>query len=150
VQVKGLDDLTKAEVKKIAIANPDFAPYGMAAKQALKHKQLWDQLQPKIVRGESVRQALQFVESGNAEAGLVGRAIAQVKGIEVIPLDQGLYEPIVQALGVVSRTKRPADAQAFADFMNGEVAQGILAEFGFLHTEPASEAKPVTEEKPRP
>ncbi len=73
-QIAGLADLTKPAVKKIALANPATAPYGAAGKQALERAGLWAKLEPKIVPAESVRQALQFVQSGNAEAGLVGQA----------------------------------------------------------------------------
>ena len=77
-QVQSLDDLTRPEVKKIALANPAIAPYGKAGKQALERAGLWDQLQPKIVIAESVRQALLYAQKGDAEAALVGRAIANV------------------------------------------------------------------------
>ncbi|HEU5115494.1 MAG TPA: molybdate ABC transporter substrate-binding protein, partial [Isosphaeraceae bacterium] len=96
-----LDDLRKPAIKKVAIANPEFAPYGLAARQALESAGLWDELQPKLVQAESVRQALQFVESGNAEVGLVSRANADSRSLRIIPVNPDLYEPLVQALGIV-------------------------------------------------
>jgi molybdate transport system substrate-binding protein len=130
VDIHTLDDLKKPEIKKIAIANPDVAPYGAAARQALRKEGLWDALEPKIVRGGTVRQALQYVESGNAEVGLVGRSIADVKGVRSIPIDPKLHDPIVQSMGVVSASSRKADARAFADFLSSPVGRGILADFG--------------------
>jgi molybdate transport system substrate-binding protein len=126
-----LADLARPEIKRIALANPDFAPYGKAARQALERAKLWDELGPKLVRAETVRQALQFVQTGNAEAGFVGRAIAGVPEVRAIAIDPALYDPIVQGLGIVSRTGQAERARAFADFVLGADGQAILAEFGF-------------------
>lgn len=134
-----LSDLTKPTVKKLAIANPALAPYGAAAKQALEKAGLGKEVEPKLVQAETVRQALQFVQSGNAEAGLVGRSIAGVKGVRVIEVDPKLYDPIVQGLGIVARSAHPDEARAFADFLLGEKGQAILKEHGF---QPAEDAKP--------
>ena len=95
-----LEDLTKPAVKKIALANPDTAPYGKAGKQALERAGLFKQLEPKIVLAESVGQALDLCAEGDAEAALIGRAIAQVPEIRVVEIDADLYDPIIQALGV--------------------------------------------------
>jgi molybdate transport system substrate-binding protein len=142
LKLSGLEDLTRAEVHKIAIANPDTAPYGMAAKQALERDGLWDVLKPKIVPAESVRQALQFVQSGNAEVALVGRSIAQVREAVIVPLPADICDPIVQTLGIVARTDRPDDARAFADFVRGEVGQGILRDLGFRKVEAPKQDNP--------
>ncbi len=126
-----LADLTRPEVKKIALANPESAPYGKAGKQALERAGLWAEVSPRIVQSESVRQALQFVQEGNAEAGLVGRAIADVPKVRIVEVDPGLYDPIIQGLGVVSASKRRGDAEHFATFVLGEQGQTGLARFGF-------------------
>ncbi len=104
-RVRGLGDLAKFEVKKIAIANPTIAPYGKAGKQALERAGLWTGLEPKIVQAESVRQALLYAQKGDAEAALVGRAIASVPEIHAVEVDPSLYDPIVQALGIVAATR---------------------------------------------
>lgn len=134
--VASLDDLTKPEVKRIALANPEVAPYGGAGKQALERAGLWDVLKPKIVQSETVRQALQFVQSGNADVGLVGKAIADVPAVRVVTIDPGLYDPIVQGLGIVAGSKRPEDAERFARFLLGDDGQRILAEHGFQRPGP--------------
>ena len=131
VKVAGLEDLTKPEVRKIAIANPETAPYGMAARQALERAKLWDALKPKIVPAESVRQALQFVQSGNAEVAFVGLSIGEVREAVLVPLPLDASDPIIQALGVVARSDHPAEARAFADFVLSDVGQGILRDLGF-------------------
>lgn len=135
--ILGLGDLTRPEVKKIALANPAFAPYGLAAKQALERSGLWSSLATKLVQAETVRQALQFVQSGNAEAGLVGRAIAGVPEVRVIEIDPKLHAPILQSLGIVSRTRQSEQAEAFARFMTSEEARRILASFGFKRPGPS-------------
>jgi molybdate transport system substrate-binding protein len=130
-QVRTLDDLAGPGVRKIALANPATAPYGKAGQQALEHAGLWTRLQSKIVLAESVRQALLYAQKGDAEAALVGRAIAAVPGIRVVEVDPGLYDPIVQALGIIATTPHPADAEAFVQFILGAEGQAILKDFGF-------------------
>jgi molybdate transport system substrate-binding protein len=135
--VKTLADIAGDKVKTVAIANPDLAPYGAAAKGALERAGIWDKVKPKLVYGENVRQALEFVRTGNAEVGLVARSIADVKGVKLIPLANDAYEPIVQTLGVVAGSKRAGDAERFAGFLLSEDGQGILRRFGFLSVGPA-------------
>jgi molybdate transport system substrate-binding protein len=130
-RVQSLADLTRPEVKKIALANPEAAPYGKAGKQALERAGLWERLQPRIVVAESVRQALLYAQKGDAEAALVGRAIANVPEVRTVEIDPGLYDPIVQALGIVADSSRQADAEAFVRFVLGEEGQATLKEFGF-------------------
>ncbi|SIO66540.1 molybdate transport system substrate-binding protein [Singulisphaera sp. GP187] len=137
--IASLADLEKPEIKKIALANPETAPYGTAGKQALERSGLWSKLEPKIVPAESVRQALQFVESGNAEGGLVGRALANLPKVRIVEIEPKLYDPIIQALGVLSRTKRAKDAGAFADFVLSDEGQSILNDAGFAHAPAPSE-----------
>lgn len=129
--IERLADLEKPEIKKIALANPESAPYGAAGKQALERAGLWSKLGPKIVQAESVRQALQFVQSGNAEAGLVGRALSNLPELRIVEVEPSLYDPIVQALGIVTRTKRTKDSEKFAAFVLGDEGQAILREVGF-------------------
>jgi molybdate transport system substrate-binding protein len=138
VAVDGLGDLTKPDVKHIAIANPDVAPYGVAAKQALERAGL-SSVTPKLVMGESVRIALQFVQTGNAEVGLVAHSAADVPEVRRIDLDRALYDPIVQYLGIVSRTENAAVAKDFADFLLGDEGQKLFTSFGFVpHQGPRS------------
>jgi len=129
--LKGLDDLSRPDVRKIAIANPEFAPYGAAARQALRAAGLWDSLQPKIVLAESVRQTLQYVQTGNVEAGLVSKATANVPGLRVVEIDSKLYDPIIQNLGIVQGTKNPDEAERFRTFLLSEKARAIFSKHGF-------------------
>lgn len=133
--VNGLADLTKPEVSKLAIANPQFAPYGRAAREVLERSDLWTRLEPKIVLAESVRQALVYEEQGDAEAALISRSLLdpdKKAGVEkVIPISPNLHAPLVQGLGIVARSKTPDQARAFADFVLGAEGRLILREAGF-------------------
>lgn len=131
VEVKGIADLKDAAIKKVAHANPDTAPYGLAARQALQKVRLWDAIEAKRVQSETVRQALQFVQTGNAEAGLVGRAIADVPGVRVVAIDPSDYDPIVQALGIPTTSLHRSDAAKFVDFLTGPEGRTILEKAGF-------------------
>jgi len=134
-EIARLEDLARPAVKKIALANPDTAPYGKAGKQALERAGLWKQLEPKIVMAESVRQALNYVQEGNAEAALVGRAIVKVKGVVSVDVDARLYDPIIQALGILTSSTHPQEAESFAQFVLGEEGQRIMRGFGFAPPE---------------
>lgn len=136
--IAGLDDLKRPEVKKIAIANPETAPYGSAARAALKRAGLWDVLQPKIVIAASVRQALQFVQTGNAEAGLVGRATADGPEVVVSVIDPSLYPSIVQGLGIVSRSTRKGAAGRFVQYLLSPKGQSTFQSFGFRPPDPST------------
>jgi molybdate transport system substrate-binding protein len=130
-QVRELADLGRPEVNKIAIANPEYAPYGVAARQALRKAGLWTRLEPKIVRADSVRQALTYAQNGDAEAALVGRAIADVPEVRLVDVDPALYDPLVQVLGIVSASRQSERAREFTRFVLGEAGQAILREFHF-------------------
>ncbi len=129
--VTNLEDISRPEVKKIAIANPDVAPYGAAAVQALKGAGLWEKVESKIVRAETVRQALQFVESGNAEVGLVSKATANVAGVRIVEVDPKLHDPIVQSLGVLRIQGDNDLVDRFVKFLLGEKGRAILESHGF-------------------
>ena len=132
LSVRRLEDLVKSNVKYIAIANPGHAPYGVAARQALERQGLWPQVESKIVLGENVRQALQYVETGNAEAGIVALSIAHAPQIEYTLIDESLHEPLDQALAIVAGTKQEPLARAFIAFLNGPTGRPIMTKYGFV------------------
>ena len=135
--IKTLEDLRRPEVVRVAIANPEVAPYGAAARLALQNAGLWEGLSEKIVMAESVRQVLQFVSSGNAEAGLIGKALAGAADVRAEPIDAELYEPIVQVLGVVAESGKRTEAYRFADFLREAAGRAELERFGFRIPEAA-------------
>ena len=130
-RLRTLDDLKRPEVKVIAVANPDVAPYGRAARATLTHAKLWDVLHDKVVLVENVRQALQHVESGDADAAFVSRSAVPAGAVSFVNLDPSAYEPIVQTLGVVARSASPGQAEEFARFILSDEGRAILLAFGF-------------------
>ena len=130
-KVTTLADLAKPEIKKIAIASPEFAPYGVAAKTALERSGLWSVVEPKIVRGESVRQALEYVESGNVEAALVGKSLMKDSKAKLIEVDPKLYDPLVQFLGIVQRSRNKTAANIFLRFLQSNLGAEVLKDSGF-------------------
>ena len=132
VAARDLGDLARPEVKKIAIANPEHAPYGAAAKQALEAAGLWEQVKPKLVFGENISQALQYVQTGNAEAGIVALSVANVPEIDYVLIDESLHKPLKQALAVVSSTKQEETSREFIAFINGPKGRTIMKKYGFL------------------
>lgn len=127
-----LRQLAEPRVRKIAIANPQHAPYGKAAEQALRGIGIWDRVKPKLVYGENIRHALQFVQSGAADAGLVALAVVSVPEIEFVPVEPGLHEPLNQVAVVVRRSAVPQLGVAFIQFVTGREGRPIMKRFGFL------------------
>lgn len=126
-----LADLSRVSVRHIAIANPDHAPYGLAARQALEAAGLWEALSGKLVYGENVQQAMQYVKTGQADAGLVALALAQSSGLRWALVPEELHRPLHQALAVVWSTRQENEARRFADLVLSPDGQTILQEYGF-------------------
>lgn len=115
---------------KVAIANPEHAPYGQAALAALERAGLGPALTGRLLRGDNVRQALTYVDTGNAEVGLVALPlVADRPGI--LRVDEALHPPIEQVLVLCGRPELRAEAQRFADFLTGPEGQRILEAGGF-------------------
>jgi molybdate transport system substrate-binding protein len=134
--VKSLEDLKKKSVVHLAIPNPQHAPYGVAAREALESRHLWKEVEPKIVYGENVRQALQFAESGNADAVLTSWTLLIGKGI-LLPDDW--HSPIRQAGAVVKSSSQIEAAKAFLKYLSSPEAQKIFNEGGLRPYKPSTE-----------
>lgn len=127
-----LADLARSDVGRVAIANPDHAPYGRAARDALTRVGLWPALGPRLVLGENVSQTFQFVRTGNADAGVVALSLAiGTPGTRYSVVDAALHDPIAQAAGVLARTREPAAAREFLSFVNGPTGRPIMRKYGF-------------------
>jgi molybdate transport system substrate-binding protein len=130
-----LEDLRDAAIQRIAIANPRHAPYGMRAQEVLEQAGLWAQLQPRLVFGENIAHAAQFVESGAAEAGLV--ALSLVLGPRMagkghwVRVPERLHTPLEQGFVVLRRARDNPMAGAFADYMASPAARAVLRRYGF-------------------
>jgi len=131
-KVTDLAELTDPRFKKIAIANPEHAPYGKAAKEALQSKGVWDQVEKRIVQGENVSQTLQYAETGNADVAIVALSIAMGAKGEYTLIDDKLHQPLNQALVVCAKGDRAAPAKEFAAFVNSPDGREVMKRYGFL------------------
>jgi molybdate transport system substrate-binding protein len=131
-----LEDLLDPAIDRIAIANPRHAPYGKRAEEALRSVGLWDKLRNKLVMGENIAQTAQFVQSGNAQVGIIALALAlnpvlaEAGGYSLI--DEQLHEPLEQGFIVTRRAEHNALAAKFADFISGAQARSIMSHYGFV------------------
>ncbi|WP_185984944.1 molybdate ABC transporter substrate-binding protein [Aureimonas mangrovi] len=130
--VTGPETLESADFDQISIANPETAPYGAAAVEAMEALGVYETLQPKIVQGQNIGQAFQFVETGNAELGFV--ALGQVSQTEagsrwIVPQD--LYEPINQDAVLLTTGEDNPAAIAFLEFLQGDEAGAIIEKYGY-------------------
>jgi molybdate transport system substrate-binding protein len=144
----GLKTLLDPRVQKIAIANPEHAPYGRVAVAALRNAGLYDQLKPKLVLGENVSQAAQFVQSGSAQAGLIALSFAFSPAMEGgkwvgVPLPN-LGSWLLQAAVVLKSSPNKQVATSFLSFLKTTEAQNILKHYGFAPPDqfPTGTAKP--------
>jgi molybdate transport system substrate-binding protein len=132
---KGLAALRDPSIQKIAIANPQHAPYGRAAQQALQNAGLYDAVKNRLVLGENISQAAQFVESGNAGAGIL--ALSLVLSPELKDkgrfgrIPENLYAPIEQGVVIIRATQNPRGAQAFLDYIKTPETAALLERYGF-------------------
>ena len=129
----GLAGLTDPAFKRIAIANPDHAPYGMAARDALQKAGLWDSLQSRIVIGENIRATMQFAQTGNAEVAIsaLSLALASKEGTYV-EIPAAAHAVIDQTLVVCGKGAGVAGAKAFAAYVASTEGKAIMARFGFV------------------
>jgi molybdate transport system substrate-binding protein len=127
-----LNDLAKSDIRAIAIAKPELAPYGAAAIETLKNAGLWDKLEKKAVYAPSIAIAKQFADTGNAEAAFTALALTVGQTGNFFLVDEKLNKPIDQALGIVKASKEQKNARAFTAFLAGPEARDILKRFGYI------------------
>ena len=131
-----LSSLTDANIARVAIANPRHAPYGKRAEEALRAAGLWDKVGPKLVYGESIAHAAQFVQTGNAQVGVIALALAvspelaSKGGYWLIP--ERLHQPLEQGFIITRRAESNALAQRFADYMDSNAARAVMRKYGFV------------------
>ncbi len=127
--------LSSDKIRFVAIANPDLAPYGVAAKEALTNLGLWDAIQPKIVLGQNIGQVFAMASAGAADAAFV--ATSALAGPDApktgsrLDIPQALFTPIRQDAVLLNKGKDNAAAIAFLDFLKGDTAKGIITDFGY-------------------
>jgi molybdate transport system substrate-binding protein len=130
---KGEAVLKENKFTKLSIANPTSAPYGAAAIEAMKKLGVYETLQPKIVQGNNISQAFQFVDTGNAELGFV--ALSQLKDVTAgtrWTVPQTLYSPIKQDAVLLKKGQGNEAATAFMTFLKGPEATAIIKKYGYV------------------
>ncbi|MEJ7138049.1 molybdate ABC transporter substrate-binding protein [Amphibiibacter pelophylacis] len=130
-----LQSLTDPRIKHIAIANPRHAPYGQRAEEALRAAGLWDALQPRLVFGENIAQTAQFVQTGNAQIGVIALSLAKspqlarLGGYALIP--ESMHQPLEQGYIITRRAADSALARRFVQTVDSPAARQVLARYGF-------------------
>jgi len=133
---KGLVTLRDFSVRKIAIANPQHAPYGRAAEEALRRSGVYDAVKDRLVLGENISQAAEFVESGNADAGILALSLVlspTMKGKgRAWAIPENLYTPIQQGAVIVGAAPNPQGAGQFLDYIKTPAARTLFEQYGFV------------------
>ena len=133
---RGFAVLRDSAIHKVAIANPQHAPYGRAAEQALQKAGVYDAIKDRLVLGENISQAAQFVESGNADAGILALSLALSPALKEkgrywrIPED--LYAPIQQGAVLIRASQNPQGARAFLEYVKTPAMAAVLERYGFV------------------
>jgi molybdate transport system substrate-binding protein len=131
-----LDSLTDPKITRIAIANPQHAPYGKRAEEALRASGLWDKVEPKLVYGENIAHTAQFVQTGNAQVGVIALSLAvnpelaSKGGYWLIP--DKLHEPLEQGYIITKQAAGNALAKRFAGYMGSKPARAVMTKYGFV------------------
>jgi molybdate transport system substrate-binding protein len=140
--------LEEPRVQKIAIANPEHAPYGAAAVAALKRASMYNKVQAKFVYGENISQTAQFVQSGGAQVGIVALSLAispAMRDGKRWEIPQELYPPLNQAVVMLKSARNQSASRAFLEFLKSDTARATLKRYGFTAAKDssvASSAKP--------
>jgi molybdate transport system substrate-binding protein len=132
LRLAGPEDLARPEVKRVGLGNPANVPVGRYSQEALTKAGSWENLKPKLIYGESVRQVLDYVSRGEVDAGLVfatDAAIAQEK-VTLVAEVKG-HQPIIYPVALVAASPRPALAQSFLEFLLSPAAREIFRKYGF-------------------
>ena len=132
---KGLTVLREPAIRKIAIANPKHAPYGRAAVAAMEHEQVYGDVKDRLVLGENISQAAQFIESGACDVGIIALSLAMAPAMKSagnyweIPADH--HAPLEQGAVIMKQSKNQDVAKQFLEFIKGERGQEIMIRYGF-------------------
>jgi molybdate transport system substrate-binding protein len=132
---RGFEVLRDPSIQKLSIANPQHAPYGRAAEQALRGAGVYDAVKDRLVLGENISQAAQFVESGNAEVGVLALSLVLSPPLKdkgrLWNIPENLYSPIRQGAVVLSGSKNPQGAQQFLAYIKSPAIASLLERYGF-------------------
>ncbi len=141
--ISRLEDLVRPDVKVIALAKPELAPYGMAARETLQKLGIWGQTEPKVVYADNISMAKQYGTSGNADAVFTAYSLVLKEKGKVIQVGEQLHSPIDQALGIVRASAHPDTARIFADYLLNGKGRDILRTSGYRIPTSAVQARPL-------
>ena len=148
---KGLALLLDPSVRKISIANPKHAPYGRAAVAAMTKQGIYDKLADKLVFGENISQATQFVESGNADVGIIALSLAMAPAMSdkgrYFEIPQDMYPPLDQGVIVIKASQNKDAAKQFLAYMKTPDSVALMQRYGFRLPESMTEAAKPKEKK---
>jgi molybdate transport system substrate-binding protein len=134
-QALSFASMTRSEIKHIAIANPAHAPYGLRAQEALAYNKLLQQLKHKLVYGENIAQATQFVQTGHANIGILALSLVLSPSLQKVGeyylIPNTMHTPLIQAFVLTKRARQNTTAKAFLNFMRSQPAQTIMQKYGF-------------------
>ena len=132
---KGLEVLRDPAIKKIAIANPKHAPYGRAAVAAMQHFKVYDEAKDRLVLGENISQAAQFIESGACDIGVIALSLALAPTMKAAgtywEIPSEAHPPLEQGAAILKSSKQQKTAQQFLEFMQSAQGQEIMRRYGF-------------------
>lgn len=132
-----LEDLKGDDIKKLAVGIPDSVPAGKYTQETLTNQNMWDELQNKVVQAKDVRQVLQYVATGNADAGFVYKtdALSTTDTTIAFTVDSKLHSPITYPIGLITATKHEEEARQFYDYLKTEPAIQLMEKYGFRKAE---------------
>lgn len=131
-KVVNVNDLLKDDIKKIAIANPSHAPYGLAAKESLIKLGVWDKIQNKIVYGKDIQDTMALVRTGNADCGIIALSIIKKSEVDFTLINETNHNPLKQGIVVIKNTKNEKEAREFIKYVNGDKGRNIMKKYGFI------------------
>jgi len=130
-KITRIEDLTRPDVRIIAVAKPELAPYGQAAVEALERSRVWEQVKHKIVYAENINMARQYGTSGNADVVFTAQALVLADGGRVVLVDESLHQPVIQELGILAAAQHAGAARQFAMFLRQGPGRDVLAGAGY-------------------
>lgn len=131
LKIETLEDLKNPDIERIAIANPELAPYGKAAQEALISAGVWDDVVDKIVLGENIARTLSYGQTGEVDVAIIALSLSLASDGEWVLIPHNLYNPIAQSIAITKFTSHKKEAEYFVDFVNSNKGHEILVNYGF-------------------
>lgn len=131
IQLNKIEDLLIPKIKKVSMANPEHAPYGKIAKEALERAGIWDKIQEKLIIAENIRQAQNYAETGNVDVAITALSLTVKQEGHRLSIPEHFYHPLEQMLAIPKSAIYPQEGWSFAQFVDSQKGKEILKEYGF-------------------